>query len=223
MPSLPNPTPPSRAPLTRDRVLRAAIELADAGGVASITMRSLGRSLGVEAMSLYHHVASKDDLLDAISDAIVREIELPATDAEWRVALRRCAISAHDIYVRHPWACSLVMSPDRDLPARIRFIDAILGCLRRSGFSAETTYHAYHALDSHILGFTVWEVAHSGGSADLASQTADFLRSRPADAFPHLVEHAEQHLSRSGPHGQGEFEFGLDLILDGLDRLRRAG
>ena len=210
----------TRKPLTRARVLRAAIRLADAGGVESITMRRLGHTLGVEAMSLYNHVTNKDDVLDGITDLVVSEIELPAAETDWATALRRSAISAHEVFVRHPWACSLVMSPARDIPARIRYIDALLGCLRRSGFSPETTYHAYHALDSHILGFTVWEVAHSGGPVDLARATADFLRDAPADAFPHLIEHAQQHLSRTGPDGQREFEFGLDLILDGLARLR---
>lgn len=215
-------TPERRAPLNRDRVLRRAMRLADAGGIASISMRRLGQALGVEAMSLYNHVANKDDILDGITDLVVREIELPSSTAEWDVALRRSAMSAHDVLLRHPWACSLAMSPLRDVPARIGFIDAILGCLRRAGFSPQTTYHAYHALDSHILGFTLWEVGHSTGTEDLAGLATTFLEQLPEGAYPHLVEHAELHLSRSGPDGRDEFGFGLDLILDGLKRMRAS-
>src|SRR5436190_10711218 len=145
-----------RIPLSRERVLQAAIELADEGGIESLSMRKLARELGVEAMSLYNHVANKGDLVDAIADLVVSEIELPAAGEEWDVAVRTCAISAYETFMRHPWACGLVMSPTRAraVPApRIRYIEWLLRCLREAGFSPELTYHAYHALDSHILGF----------------------------------------------------------------------
>src|SRR5205809_5129785 len=151
-----------RAPLSRDRVLQAAIGLADEGGIESLTMRKLARGLGVEAMSLYNHVANKGDLVDAMVDLVVGEIELPST-ADWDGAIRQYAISAHEVLLCHPWACSLVMSPPTDRirrSPRLRYVEWLLARLREAGFSAELTYHAYHALDSHILGFTMWQLGH---------------------------------------------------------------
>lgn len=200
--------------------MRVAMRLADKGGIDAVTMRKLGQTLGVQAMSLYNHVDGRDDILDGIADLVVREIELPSRRRGWRAALRHTAISAHDILARHPWACALVMSPARDLPARIDYMERILGCLRGAGFSAATTYHAYHAIDSHILGFTMWEAGHSAGAPDLADQAATFIAGLAPGAYPHLVEHAKQHFARTTPDGGREFAFGLDLILDGLARLR---
>ena len=145
-----------RLPLTRDRILRAALELADADGVESITMRKLGGALGFEAMSLYNHVASKDDVLDGILDLVLDETELPAPTGAWDAAIRDSAISVHDALRRHQWACALLMSAGSIRPARLRYMDALLGRLRRAGFSAETTYTAYHVLDAHIFGFSLW-------------------------------------------------------------------
>jgi AcrR family transcriptional regulator len=227
----PKPDPPAqpRTPLSRERVLDAAIRLADEGGIESLSMRKLARELGVEAMSLYNHVANKGDLVDAITDLVVSEIELPAAGEEWEVAVRTCAISAYETFMRHPWACSLVMSPTRAraVPVpRIRYIEWLLRCLREAGFSPELTYHAYHALDSHILGFTLWHLGHSAGAKDIAGEQdfADFatglVEELRADGYPYLAEHAEQHIA--GVEGEREFEFGLDLILDGLKRARAA-
>jgi AcrR family transcriptional regulator len=222
------PTQP-RTPLSRERVLDAAIRLADEGGIESLSMRKLARALGVEAMSLYNHVANKGDLVDAITDLVVSEIELPAPGAEWDVAVRACAVSAYETFMRHPWACSLVMSPTRAraVPVpRIRYIEWLLRCLREAGFSPELTYHAYHALDSHILGFTLWHLGHSAGAKDIAGEQdfADFatglVEELRADGYPYLAEHAEQHVA--GVEGEREFEFGLDLILDGLKRAHAA-
>jgi AcrR family transcriptional regulator len=207
-----------REPLTRDRVLDVAIHLADEGGIESLSMRKLGRALGVEAMSLYNHVANKDDLLDGMADLVLNEFELPSDVEEWSAAIRRTATSAHETLVRHPWACSLIMSRFR--PGRIRYIDWILGRLREAGFSAETTYHAYHTLDSHILGFTLWEVGHSVDSGDLEETAVTFLR-EAVDEYPYLAEHIHQHLTDPGQGEEGEFEFGLDLILGGLARSRK--
>ena len=148
-----------RVPLRRERVLQAAIALADQGGIESLTMRKLAAALGVEAMSLYNHVANKGDLVDGIVDLVVGEIELPASE-DWEVAIREYAVSAHEALLRHPWACSLVMSPTTTRAARtqrLRYMEWLLGLLRGAGFSAELTYHAYHALDGHILGFTLWQ------------------------------------------------------------------
>ena len=220
---------PPRVPLSRERVLHAAIRLADQGGIESLSMRKLAQVLGVEAMSLYNHVANKGDLEDGIADLVISEIELRSTTEDWDVAIRKCAISAHEAFLRHPWACSLVMSPSstRTAPTRrLRYMEWLLGRLREAGFSPELTYHAYHALDSHILGFTLWQLGHSaaakelGGGNDLADFVAAFVRELRADDLPFLAEHVEQHLTAPGDGGEREFEFGLNLILDGLKRAR---
>jgi AcrR family transcriptional regulator len=209
-----------RVPLNRDRVLHAALDLAHEDGVESLTMRKLGQVLGVEAMSLYNHVANKDDILDGIIDLVLTEIELPSAAGDWDTAVRRSAISVHDALRRQPWACSLMMSPARVRPARLRYMDSLLGRLREAGFSAETTYHAYHALDGHIFGFSLWQTSHSLTAADLPDLAARFLRKFPLDEYPHLAEHVEQHLTEGRHHDVSAFEFGLDLILDGLKKIR---
>ena len=210
-----------RVPLTKDRVLRAAISLADDGGIGSLAMRKLGQALGVEAMSLYKHVASKEDLLDGIADHVLTQIDLPAADGDWETAIWQCAISAHTALAAHPWACNLIMSIPRPLPARLRYMDSVLRCLRQAGFSAAATYHGYHALDSHILGFTLWEAGHAIKPEEIAGLAA-FLPVLTADGYPYLAEHAAQHLTGTGSQEQGEFEFGLRLIIDGLKRIRAA-
>jgi AcrR family transcriptional regulator len=229
MATKPNSKSPRRAPLSRERVLNAAIGLADEGGIESLTMRKLAGELGVEAMSLYNHVANKGDLVDAIADLVVSEIELPVATEAWEVAVRTCAVSAYETFMRHPWACSLVMSPTNTSAVReprVRYIEWLLGRLRDAGFSPELAYHAYHALDSHILGFTLWHLGHSAGAKNIAGDqdfadfAAGFIEELRADGYPHLAEHAEQHLA--GVEDEREFEFGLDLILDGLKRARDA-
>src|SRR5215469_3024332 len=210
-----------RVPLTRDRVLRAAIKLADDGGIESVSMRKLGQALGVEAMSLYNHVSNKDDILDGIADHVLTEIELPEGDSDWEAALWRCAVSAHNILAAHPWACPLIMSIPRVLPARLRYMDSVLRCLREAGFSAAATFHGYHALDSHILGFTLWEAGHAVSKEDVAEFVA-YLPRLSEDGYPYLAEHAAQHFAGIGQEQEGEFEFGLRLIIDGLRRLRAA-
>jgi AcrR family transcriptional regulator len=210
-----------RRRLTRERILRAAIRLADDGGIEALSMRRLGHELGVEAMSLYNHVASKDDLLDGIADLVVQEIDMPA-DAEWKDSLRRHALSAHEAFGRHPWACNLVMSPARTVPASVRRTEWMLRRLREAGFSAEVTYHAYHALDSHILGFTLWQVGHGIVDESLGELVARFFEEFPPAEYPYLYEHAQQHLAGFGRGGKGAFELVLDLILDGLDDVREG-
>jgi AcrR family transcriptional regulator len=220
MASQADPGAQPRVPLSRDRVLRAAINLADTGGIKALTMRKLAQELAVEAMTLYYYVAKKDDLLAGIVDLVMREIELPPDGVDWKAAIRTSAISAHDVLLRHPWACSLMMSPIGDSPARLRWMDSVLRCLREAGFSVELTHHAYHALDSHITGFTLWEVNVPFDREELADIGATFLRELPVDEYPYLVEHVEWHLTESGADDEGEFEFGLALILDGLERIR---
>jgi AcrR family transcriptional regulator len=214
---------PRRTPLNRERVLRAAVVLADESGIDSLSMRRLGQELGVEAMSLYNHVANKDDLLNGITDLVLGEIELPATADGWKDALRRHAISAHEVLVSHPWACSLALSPDRFSLASVQRTEWMLQQLREGGFSPEVTYHAYHALDAHILCFTLWQLGHGIVDAEqLRELAAEFFRRFGPDEYPYLREHAEQHFAGFGREGKGAYELVLDLILDGVERERDA-
>jgi AcrR family transcriptional regulator len=212
------PSAKPRVRLSRDRVLRVAVQIADKNGIESLTMRNLAQRLGVEAMTLYHYVANKEDILNDIVDLVVSEIDVPSEGGDWRAALRKSAISAHHVLLRHPWACSLMMSPARIGPARLRYMESLLGRLREAGFSAEMTHHAYHALDSHILGFTMWEVGYSTGIKELPDSGATLRRQMSLDEYPYLVEHMGQHGKPS--RGDGEFGFGLDLILNGLEKIR---
>lgn len=216
-----------RIPLTRERVVDAAIRLADEAGIEALTMRKLARGLGVEAMSLYKHVANKGDLVDAMVDLIVGEIELPSTTKEWDIAVRQCAISAYKALLRHPWACSLVMSPSstRNMRApRLRYMEWLIQRLREAGFAADLAYHAYHALDSHILGFTLWQLGHSAGVKTIsggqgfANFAPTLIRELRTGGYTYLAEHAERHIAAPRDDGVRDFTFGLDLILDGLKR-----
>ena len=223
MAAQPSPTEAPRTPLSRERVFEAAIRLADERGIESLTMRRLAQEVGVEAMSLYHYVASKDELLNGMTDVVLSEFDLPGPESEWKSALRRTALSAYEVLVRHPWAASLVLTSTGVSPARLRYMNSILGTLRGAGFSADMTDHAYHALESHIMGFTLWEVGMDlGTSEDLAGLATSFLQQLPRDELPHLAEHIEQHLKPRDPDDEGEFAFGLTLILDGLERLLPA-
>jgi AcrR family transcriptional regulator len=209
-----------RTPLSKERVLQAAIVLADADGIESLTMRRLAKELGVEAMSLYNHVANKDDILSGIVDIVESEIELPSPAVDWKLALRTIAMSAHDVFERHPWAASLTLSAIGTRPARLRYMNAILGHLRESGFSAEMTDLAYHALESHVAGFTLWAAQSQVDAEELPDLAATFLKELPDGEFPYLVEHVHQHLKERNSESEGTFAFGLDLILDGLERIR---
>jgi AcrR family transcriptional regulator len=211
----------NRVPLNRERVLRAAIVLADTAGIEALTMRNLGKAVGVEAMSLYNHVANKDDVLDGIVDLIVSEIELPSSHGEWKAAVQQSAISAHETLLRHPWACDLWTS--RQIwSARLRFGDALLRSLRQAPFSKEITYHAYHVLESYIVGFTRQELSYTFVAAEnLPDLATTFLRQISTTEYPYFAEHVMQHLEPD--HGDiRAFEFGLDLILDSLHRLRET-
>jgi AcrR family transcriptional regulator len=211
-----------RAPLSRERVLRAAVALADAEGIEALSMRRLARELGVEAMSLYNHVANKDDLLTGITDLVMGEIERPDV-ADWKAALRLSAMSAHEVFARHPWACALSLTPERATATSIRRADWMLRRLREAGFSPELTYHAYHALDAHIVGFSLWHLAHGIVDERQMKELADlFLREFPREGYPYMHEHAEQHLTGFGKGEPGAFELVLDLILEGLERMRDA-
>jgi AcrR family transcriptional regulator len=204
-------------------VLERALEIADADGLDSLTMRRLAQDLGVEAMSLYHHVSGKNDILGGIAELVIRQIELPPAGPPWKAAIRACAISAHRILRQHPWAPNLLMSTDAIVPSRLRMIDAILDRLGDAELPADVLDLAYHALDSHILGFTLWEAGYTQGMRTMPDGGfEEIARAIGLDAYPHLRDHAAWHFS--GAHGRAKpaFEFGLDLILDGIEAGRET-
>jgi AcrR family transcriptional regulator len=212
--------PGSRVPLSRERVLAAAVSLADEDGLESLTMRELGVRLGVEAMSLYTPVANKDDLLDGMVDLVVSEIDLPADAVAWKEAMRRRAISAQAVFSRHPWASGLIDSRESSGPARLRYFDWVVGTLRRAGFTLEMAARAFSLLDSYIYGFGRQQLNMSaGGDVKPEEATEAFLRAIPADEYPYLREMVVEHAMSSGYDESADFDFGLDLILDGLQRL----
>lgn len=218
------PSRKSRVPMSRERVLRAAVRLADEAGLGSLTMRRLAKELGVEAMTLYYYVANKEEILSGIVDLVASEIESPSFgpgggSASWKAEMRRSAVSAHEVLMRHRWAASLMLSGRQP---RRRHMEAVLGCLRSAGFSAEMTHHAYHAIESHIMGFTLWLVGMALDAEKLPDLAADFLRDLSRDEFPHIAEHIETHFVKATEYQGSEFEFGLDLLLDGLERIRVA-
>ncbi|MFF7216502.1 TetR/AcrR family transcriptional regulator [Streptomyces sp. NPDC008238] len=210
---------PNRATLTRQRVLHAAVELADASGLETLSMRKLGEAVGVEAMSLYNHVANKEDLLDGMVDLVFGEVELPVPGADWRQAMRQRAISMRLLLSRHRWAIGLMESRSTPGPATLRHHDAVLGCLRQGGFSLELTAHAVSVLDSYIYGFALQEKTLPFGSPEETAELADSIMSAFGDGeYPYLTEIATAHVMRPGYDFSDEFEFGLDLILDSLQR-----
>jgi AcrR family transcriptional regulator len=209
----------TQIPLSRQRVLDAAVALADRDGVGALSMRKLAQELGVEAMSLYHHVAGKDAILDGIVDVVFAEIELPSGDGGWKAAMRRRAVSAREVLRRHPWATALMESRSTPGPANLRHHDAVLGVLRNAGFSVELAAHAYSLLDAYIYGFALQE---SSLPFDTPEETAEVASSImdgfPTDAFPYLTEIAVEHVLQPGYDYGNEYQFGLELILDGLER-----
>jgi AcrR family transcriptional regulator len=208
-----------RVPLSRERVLRGAIAVADRGGIESLTIRSLAQELGVGPMSLYHHVANKEAILDGMIDIVFSEIDLPPADADWRSAMRQRAIAARAVLRRHPWATPFMESRNNPGPATLRHHDAVLGTLRQAGFSIELTAHAYSLLDSYLYGFALEEAALPFDPNTVADVAEAFLAQFPAEAYPYLAELTAEHVLQPGYDYGNEFEFGLDLILDGLERL----
>jgi AcrR family transcriptional regulator len=209
------------SPLRRERVLRAAVAFADAHGVASLSMRKLGETLGVEAMSLYHHVANKAELLDGMVDLVFAEIDLPADGTDWRTAMRVRAVSARQVLARHRWAVGLMESRASPGPATLRHHDRVLGILRGAGFSVELAAHAFSVLDSYIYGFALQEASLPFDTAEQAADVAQMIMAQmPADEYPHLTELTVMHVLQPGYHYGNEYEYGLDLILDGLAAAR---
>jgi AcrR family transcriptional regulator len=208
--------------LSRQRVLSAAVGLADVAGIESLTMRKLGEELGVEAMSLYNHVANKDDILDGMVDLVFGEIEIPDGAADWKAAMRRRAISAHEALLRHPWATSLMQSRTKPGPATLRHHDSVLGSLRGAGFSVVMAAHAFSVIDGYVYGFALQQVNLPLQSREQVAEVGEDMLRQTGGAFPHLAEMITDHAMKPGYDYANEFEFGLDLILDGLDRLRPA-
>lgn len=208
----------ARTPLNRERVIRAAMAVADEKGTAALTMRAIAGPLGVEAMSLYHHVAGREDVLDGMVDAVFGEIDLPPRDTDWKSAMRHRATSARAVLRSHPWAVALMDSRTRPGAMTLRHHDAVLGALRAGGFSVPMAAHAFSLIDSYLYGFVIQEVSLPfSGSAELEEVAGALLSEMPADAYPHLTELVTEHALKPGYDYAAEFTFGLALILDALD------
>jgi len=219
MPRKTGPRAKRRAPITREAVLRAAVVRADVGGLESLTMRGLGQELGVEAMSLYNHVANKDEVLDGIVDLVVSDIDVPPTGTPWKAAMRARAISAHEVLLAHPWACNLLTSRFNIGPGMTRYLNETLGRLREGGFSVTGALDAWNTLDSHLYGFTLQELNLPFEAAESAQVSKDFLPQLPAEQFPYVTEVLVEVMTSGRTE---DFTLGLDLILDGLERSLRA-
>jgi AcrR family transcriptional regulator len=208
-----------RLPLNRDRVLAAAVEIADERGIAAITMREVASRLGVEAMSLYNHVANKDDILDGMVDLVIEQIDLPSDFKNWREAMRCRAVSAHQVFGRHPWLALLVDSRESSGPSRLRYFDWVLGKLMTAGFSLDGAARAFSLLDSYIYGFGIHQFNISAdGDASPEEMAEAFLAAIPAEKYPYLRQ-MTLHAMETGYDAEADFTSGLELILDGLERI----
>jgi AcrR family transcriptional regulator len=209
---------PRRAPLSKQQVLEAAVTLADRDGIDALSMRRLAQELGVEAMSLYTHVRNKDDLLDGIVEVVVGQVPIDPGGADWKASLRRTVLSARGVLLRHPWAPRVIATRTAPGPAMLRYFDSVIGILRGGGASIALTHHALHLLGSRVLGFTQ---DLFDDSEDISPEAAAIL----AGPYPHVAEMAVAVSHNGGLGGcddDVEFEFSLDVILDGLERLRSA-
>jgi AcrR family transcriptional regulator len=206
-----------RTPVTGERILRAALRIADTQGIEAVSMRKLGQALRVEAMSLYKHVAGKEDVLDGLVDLVMAEVELPADDADWRSALRQTAISVHGALLHHPWAAPVFESRLTPGPARLRYLDAVVGVLQRAGFSLPDVARVLMALDSHVYGFVLQETSLAFTMDDAPRAAAD-IAARAGDEYPNLREIADRAATDPAAFPV-DFEFGLDLLLDGFARM----
>lgn len=217
------PSAEPRTPLSKERVLRAAVVLADKGGIESLSMRKLAQELGVEAMSLYNHVRNKDDILDGVVDVVVGEIEVPTKTSDWKTSMRQTVLSARGVLLRHPWAPRVIESRKNPSPATFAYFESVIGILRTGGFSVDTTHHALHALGSRVLGFT--QELFNDSDELAAGPEAAAMYAQMADKFPYMTEMAMAVSHEGGLGGcddDVEFAFALDLILDGFDKLRDA-
>jgi AcrR family transcriptional regulator len=208
----------AREPLSRDRILDAALALVDEGGVEALSMRKLGDLLGFEAMSLYRHVANKHDVLDGILDLVLEEWTHPDPDGDWVDAIRGSAVAVHDSLRRHAWAPPLLMTAKHLRPGRVRYMEALLARLKSGGLDDDAVYHAYHVLDGFTMGFAMWERSHAFAPADVPGLLERLAREIPFDQLPNLAEHRDMHLADGAHRHVSAFEVGLDLMLSGLRR-----
>jgi len=211
--------PPQRIPLSRERVLLGAVAVADAGGIAALTIRTLAHELGVKPMAVYHHVANKDEILDGIVDIVYSEIDLPSADGDWHAEMRRRAISARRVLRVHPWAIPLLQSRTSPGPATLAHHNAVIGSLRAGGFTVKMTAHAFALIDSYVFGFALSENSLPINGPETVAEVAESMMLEfLAAAYPALLEFTTEHVLKPGYDFGAEFEFGLDLILDGLTR-----
>jgi len=214
----------SRTPLSRGRMLRVAMVLADTGGIESLSMRRLAQALGVKAMSLYNHVADKDDIVDGIVDLVFAEIVVPSDRADWKATMRARGNSAHQALRRHPWASSLMQSRTNPGPATLRHHDTVIGSLRAAGFTIHLAAHAFSVMDSYIYGFAQQQENLTYTTVEEATVVAEsILQQLPADTYPHLAEMIVEHALHPDYDYSREFDFGVDLILGGLEALSGDG
>jgi AcrR family transcriptional regulator len=210
-----------RRPLSRDRVLRAAVRLADEGGLDAVSMRRLGQVLRVEAMSLYRHVAGKEDILDGMADLITGDFDVPSIDVDWKSAIRQSTTSAHEVLLRHPWAGALIESRVSAGPARLRYLDAVIGVLSAAGFPMPMVLRAIMTLDSYTYGFTLQELAWPFDAETAPAAAGSLAQALPVGEYPNLRAMAEM-VTTAPWDAVVDFAFGLDLTLDGLERLRET-
>jgi AcrR family transcriptional regulator len=211
-----------RIRLSREILLSAAVALADQSGIESLSMRKLAHEFGVVPMALYKHVANKEDMLDGMVDVVFGEIDLPSRETDWKTAMRQRALSARQVLIRHRWAIGLLESRLKPGDTNLRHHDSVLGCLREANFSVEMAIHAYSVLDSYIYGFALQEQALPFDSPETIGEVAGVMLNRiPANEYPYLKETIVEHFNKTGWQYADEFEFGLDLILDGLEKLRK--
>ena len=204
--------------LSRARILRSAMVLADQEGLEGLSMRKVAQDLGVQAMSLYNHVANKDDLMDGMVELVVSEMAVPQVGQDWKAEMRRRAIVAHEVLLRHPWAAMLLMSRVNVGPMMLRYIDATLGCLHAGGFSLVMADHAWNAMDCHIYGFTLQELKFPFEPEDYAEAAKAGVGLIPADQYPYM-HHLTIEVMERRYDGLHDFEFGLEMILAGLEQL----
>ena len=217
-----------RVPLSRDRVLGSAVALADGAGIDSVSMRKLAQELGVVPMALYKHVANKEELLGGMVDVIVGEMDLPRPSADWRAGVRQRILSARRVLLRHPWASRVIESRSTPTPVVLEYMDSMIGMFRAGGFSVDLTHHVMHALGNRVFGFTQELFDGSAGEGDDPQERTAML-AQMSGRYPYVVEiasgaaHDGQSLVGPGCDDQFEFEFALDLLLDGFERLRLQG
>jgi AcrR family transcriptional regulator len=217
------PEDTKRPGLSRERVLEVAVELADQIGIDAMTIRKLADRLGVGAMTIYHHVPSKEDIIDGMVELVFSEIERPHADVDWKSAMRQRCISAREVLNRHPWAAPLMESRTSPGPANLGHHDAVIGSLRRGGLSIQMTAHAYAILDSFIFGFAFEEATLPAGGGEGFAEIAEQIAAHfPTEEYPYLAELTFEHVLKPGYDFGDSFEFGLDLIIDGLDRAAQA-